>query len=72
MQLLLGIVLLVVLLLVARVFVQADPTRLAQGVRAFIAAFGALASTGLLFAGRFGLALITLGAAVMAVHSMRR
>ena len=69
---LLGAVLLGLGLLAARSFIQANPANLAQGVRAFIAAFSALASTGLLFTGRFGLALITLGATVMAVRAMRR
>jgi DnaJ domain len=70
--LLLGAVLLGVALLAARSFARANPARLAQGVRAFIAAFSALASTGLLFAGRFGLALITIGATVMAIRAMVR
>jgi hypothetical protein len=70
--LLLGVLLLVVALLAARSFVQASPALLAQGVRAFIAAFSALASTGLLFAGRFGLALITIGATFMALRAMSR
>jgi len=70
--LLLGVLLLILALVVARSFVQASPTLLAQGVRAFIAAFSALASTGLLFAGRFGLALITIGAIFMAWRAMSR
>jgi DnaJ domain len=70
--LLLGVVLLGLGLLAARSFIHANPASLAQGVRAFIAAFSALASTGLLFTGRFGLALITIGATVMAVRAMRR
>jgi DnaJ domain len=70
--LLLGVVLLGLGLLAARSFIQANPASLAQGVRAFIAAFSALASTGLLFTGRFGLALITIGATFMAVRAMRR
>ena len=70
--LLLGVVLLGLGLLAARSFAQANPASLAQGLRAFIAAFSALASTGLLFTGRFGLALITIGATVMAVRAMRR
>lgn len=69
---LLGTVLLGLVLLAARSFIQANPAQLAQGVRAFVAAFSALASTGLLFTGRFGLALITIGATVMAVRAMRR
>jgi hypothetical protein len=70
--LLVGVALLITVLLVARGFTQANPAQLAQGVRAFIAAFSALASTGLLFTGRFGLALITIGATVMAIRAMRR
>jgi hypothetical protein len=71
-SLLFGVVLLVVLLVAARSFVQANPAQLAQGMRAFIAAFSALASTGLLFTGRFGLALITIGATIMAIHALKR
>ena len=70
--LLVGVALLITVLFVARGFIQANPAQLAQGVRAFIAAFSALASTGLLFTGRFGLALITIGATVMAIRAMRR
>jgi hypothetical protein len=70
--LLVGTVLLGLGLLAARGFITANPAHLAQGVRAFVAAFSVLASTGLLFTGRFGLALITLGATVMAVRAMRR
>jgi hypothetical protein len=69
---LLGALLLAVGLFAAHSFVRADPARLAQGVRAFIAAFSVLASTGLLFTGRFGLALITIGATVMAIRAMVR
>jgi hypothetical protein len=67
-----GALLLVLALLGAYAFVQARPAYLAQGVRAFLAAFSALASTGLLFTGRFGLALITIGATVMAIRAMSR
>lgn len=67
---LLGVVLLGLLLLGARMFTRASPAHLAQGVRAFIAAFSGLASTGLLFSGRFGLAIITLAATAMAVRAM--
>jgi DnaJ domain len=70
--LLVGTVLLGLGLLAARSFIKANPAHLAQAVRAFIAAFSVLASTGLLFTGRFGLALITIGATVMAVRAMRR
>lgn len=68
----LGVVLLAALLLLANLFTRAKPGQLAQGFRAFLAAFSMLAGTGLLFAGRLGLALITLGAAVMAVRAMKR
>jgi hypothetical protein len=70
--LLIGILVLVGLGLLARRFVNANPAQLAQGLRAFVAAFSALASTGLLFAGRFGLALITIGATIMAIRALRR
>jgi hypothetical protein len=70
--LLFGVLLLVLTLFAARSFVQASPAHLAQGVRAFIAAFSALASTGLLFTGRLGLALITIGATFMALRAMSR
>jgi hypothetical protein len=70
--LLIGILVLVGLVLLARRLVNTSPAHLAQGVRAFAAAFSALASTGLLFAGRFGLALITIGATVMAIRALRR
>ena len=70
--LLFGVLLLVLSLFAARSFVQASPAHLAQGARAFIAAFSALASTGLLFTGRLGLALITIGATFMALRAMSR
>lgn len=70
--LLIGILVLVGLVLLARNFVNTNPAHLAQGARAFAAAFSALASTGLLFSGRFGLALITIGATVMAIRALRR
>jgi hypothetical protein len=67
-----GVLLLVLTLIAARGFVHARPAQLAQGVRAFVAAFSALASTGLLFSGRLGLALITIGATVVALRAMSR
>lgn len=70
--LLIGFGVLVGLVLLARRFANTSPAHLAQGVKAFTAAFSALASTGLLFAGRFGLALITIGATVMAIRALRR
>jgi hypothetical protein len=67
-----GALLLALALLAAYAFVRARPAQLAQGVRVFVAAFSGLASTGLLFSGRFGLALITIGATVMAIRAMSR
>ncbi len=72
MYLFFGVVFLILVLLAARSFVRASPASLAQGLRAFLAAFSALASTGLLFSGRFGLALITIGATFMAIRAMSR
>jgi hypothetical protein len=69
---LLGVVLLVAMLLAARSFVSANPANLAQAARAFVAAFSALAGTGLLFAGRFGLALIAIGATIVAIRALKR
>jgi DnaJ domain len=69
---LLGVVLLVAVLLAARSFVNANPANLAQAARAFVAAFSALAGTGLLFAGRFGLALIAIGATIVAIRALKR
>jgi hypothetical protein len=70
--LLIGVAVLIGLVFLARHFVNTNPAHLAHGVKAFVAAFSALASTGLLFAGRFGLALITIGATVMAIRALRR
>jgi len=69
--LLLGVVLLGLILLAAQGFVRVNPAHLAQGFRAFIAAFTMLASTGLLLTGRFGLAMITIAATVMAIRALR-
>jgi hypothetical protein len=69
---LLGLALLLVVILGGRAFVQANPAQLAQAIKAFAAAFAMLAGTGLLFAGRIGLAVVTIGATVMALHAMRR
>ena len=69
--LLLGVILLGLILLAAHGFVRMNPAQLAQAVRAFIAAFTVLASTGLLLTGRFGLALITIAATVMAIRALR-
>ena len=53
-----------------RWFANARPSDLAQALRSFVVAFSALASTGLLFTGRFGLALVTLAATAFAVRSV--
>lgn len=52
-------------------FVRINPTTLARAIRTFTTTFAALAGTGLLLTGRFGLALITLIAAVMALRAMK-
>jgi len=69
---LLGLVALGVMLLGARWYATASTHDLAQGARTFVAVFSGLASTGLLFTGRFGLALITIAATIMAVRAIRR
>ena len=53
------------------VFVNVKPATLARAIRAFTTTFAALAGTGLLLTGRFGLALITLIAAMMALRALR-
>ncbi len=60
------------LFLALRWYTTVPAADLAQAVRTFIAVFSALASTGLVFAGRFGLALVTLAAFVTAVRSYLR
>ena len=67
-----GLVALGLFHLLARWLVQASTHDLAQGARTFVAVFSALASTGLLFAGRFGLAFITIVATIMAIRAIRR
>ncbi len=69
---LVGLLLLGLGLLASRWYAKASPHDLAQGGRTFAAVFSGLASTGLLFAGRFGLALITIAATVMAIRAIRR
>jgi hypothetical protein len=66
----LGLIGLVVLYLLARAFLAASPRDLARALKAFGAAFAALASTGLLFTGRLGLALVTLAATAVAVRAL--
>ena len=53
-----------------RGFVTSSPRDLAYALKTFAAVFAALASTGLLFTGRFGLALVTLAATVMAIRAL--
>jgi hypothetical protein len=67
-----GLIGLVLLWLLARAFVAMPAHDLAHALKTFGAAFAALAGTGLLFTGRFGLALVTLGATAMAVRAFWR
>ena len=68
--LLLGVLVLAGLAL--RWFVGASPHTIVRGLRAFATAFGALASTGLLFAGRYGIAFVALCATGFAFWSLRQ
>jgi hypothetical protein len=68
----LGLFALGMLLLLARWYSQASTHDIAQGARTFVAVFSGLASTGLLFTGRFGLAFITIAATIMAIRAIRR
>ncbi len=52
-------------------FVNIRPATLARAIRTFAATFAALAGTGLLLTGRFGLALITFVAAVTALRALK-
>ena len=67
-----GLLALVILYLLARAFVAMPARDVAHALKTFAAAFAALAGTGLLFTGRFGLALVTLGATAMAVRALWR
>lgn len=58
------------LYLLLRGFIASSPRDLAHALKTFAAVFAALASTGLLFTGRFGLALVTLAATAMAVRAL--
>lgn len=60
------------LYLLGRSFVAMPARDLAHALKSFTAAFTALAGTGLLFTGRFGLAMVTLGATAMAVRALWR
>ena len=53
------------------VFVRINPATLARAIRTFTTTFAALAGTGLLLTGRFGLALIIFIATVMALRAMK-
>lgn len=70
--LLAGAVLLLGLLLLLRWLATVPASDLAQALRTFAAVFSALASTGLIFMGRFGLAVVTLAATAMALRSLLR
>lgn len=65
-----GLALLAILVLLARWFVRVPAHDLAQALRTFVAAFSALASTGLLLTGRLGLAIVTVAATVVAVRAL--
>ena len=65
-----GALVLVLLYAGLRWFVTARPGDLATAARTFLAVFSVLASTGLIFTGRFGLAFITIAATVMAVRAL--
>lgn len=69
---LIALMLLLVLVLVGLyIFVSVQPATLVRAIRTFTTTFAALAGTGLLLTGRFGLALITLIATVMALRAMK-
>ncbi len=69
---LIALMLLLTLVLIGLyVFVRVNPATIARAIRTFTTTFAALAGTGLLLTGRFGLALITLIAAVMALRAMK-
>lgn len=67
---LLATLLLLILSLSLYVFVRIKPATLARAIRTFTATFAALAGTGLLLTGRIGLAIITVGAAIMALRAL--
>lgn len=67
-----GLILLLLLVLGGLyLFVSISPATLARAIRTFTTTFAALAGTGLLLTGRFGLALITFIAAIMAIRAMK-
>lgn len=63
--------LLLLVLLGLYIFVSVKPATLVRAVRTFATTFAALAGTGLLLTGRFGLALVTFIAAVMALRALK-
>ena len=65
-----GIVALILLLLAGRWYSRARASDIMFIIRTFIAVFSALASTGLIYAGRFGLAAITVIATFVAIRTM--
>lgn len=65
-----GTAALALVLLAARWLARVSASDLAQAARTFVAVFSALAGTGLIFLGRYGLALVTLAAAAMALRSL--
>jgi hypothetical protein len=69
--LLLGAALLLVGLLGLRWFVGAAPADLAYAVRTFLAVFGAIAATGLVFVHRYAMAGAAVVALVLAIRSLR-
>jgi hypothetical protein len=65
-----GAAALALLLVLARWFSRLSPSDLTQAARTFVAVFTGLAGTGLIFMGRYGLAIVTLAAAAMALRSL--
>jgi hypothetical protein len=67
-----GAALLAVLLVAGRWLAGVSTNDLAQAARTFVAVFSALAGSGLILLGRYGLAAVTLAAAGMALRSLIR
>jgi DnaJ-domain-containing protein 1 len=65
-----GAAALALLLMAARWLSRLSPSDLAQAARTFLAVFTGLAGTGLFLLGRYGLAIVTLAAAAMALRSL--
>jgi len=69
---LIGLILLLIVFLIGLyLFVIIKPATLARVIRTFTTTFAALAGTGLLLTGRFGLAMITFIAAIMAIRALK-